>query len=522
MSANWKELMEARQKAVEAKRKVLGAEALAKSSVRPNLILPLATESAKGAYCTGGESKGPLPHIHLNDMPPPPPEVSEAPAKKAKVVDLTEDSPRLTFPVDAASKTAFLKVSNAAGVGGEGAPPGGSVVNLEARVTHQIMPNQMIITNDAEWETKTLNPILSSVGASLGTEKLKAHLYKLLLYTPGSFFKSHRDTTRIPGMIGTLVIALPSTFTGAILDVRSPLTPDTGTSFDTSLAPSEKPIIKYVAFYNDCLHSVSELTAGDRVVLIYSLVAKGSVPPQPAPVSVADAVATAISGWKASDPAKHVIVLKHKYTKNSLKSIRSLKGTDRAVAELILAARHRARRPFDGEYETVSQPQFDAYLTLIHFWHSDVQPEHDYHTVGQLVPLLPGSTARHPLSLDPPTKPGDYAPYVCHEGDFWPNHAGATLTGNHSLIIEQAEFLLEDERTRRYCSDGTNEPYCHRPSRPQDVEFLGNGGPPMGEVYSRAALLVWPISNRAKVSAQAAGVTSNPFHGMGDPAYLDY
>ena len=106
-------------------------------------------------------------------------------------------------------------------------------------------------------------------------------------------------------MMGTLVITLPRTFSGAILDVRSPLTLDTGTSFDMHLAAGKKPIIKYEAFYNDCLHSVSELMSGDRVCLVYSLVSSsGPAPLQPAPVSLADSVASAIAGWAASDPAK--------------------------------------------------------------------------------------------------------------------------------------------------------------------------------------------------------------------------
>ena len=77
--------------------------------------------------------------------------MSEAPAKKPKAVDLKKDSPRLTFPFDAASKASFLKVSSAAGVGYEGATPGGSVVNSSAFLTHQIMPVQMSIANEDDW-----------------------------------------------------------------------------------------------------------------------------------------------------------------------------------------------------------------------------------------------------------------------------------------------------------------------------------------------------------------------------------
>ena len=38
---------------------------------------------------------------------------------------------------------------------------------------------------------------------------VSARLYKLLLYEPGDFFARHRDTERMNGMFGTLVIELP-------------------------------------------------------------------------------------------------------------------------------------------------------------------------------------------------------------------------------------------------------------------------------------------------------------------------
>lgn len=38
--------------------------------------------------------------------------------------------------------------------------------------------------------------------------------YKLLLYEKGAFFKIHRDTEKVPGMFGTLVVCLPSEHTG--------------------------------------------------------------------------------------------------------------------------------------------------------------------------------------------------------------------------------------------------------------------------------------------------------------------
>ncbi len=35
------------------------------------------------------------------------------------------------------------------------------------------------------------------------TAKVKAQMYKLLLYEPGSFLKSHQDSEKVDGMFGT-------------------------------------------------------------------------------------------------------------------------------------------------------------------------------------------------------------------------------------------------------------------------------------------------------------------------------
>ena len=58
--------------------------------------------------------------------------------------------------------------------------------------------------------------MLRSVERGLGcaTGSISAHLYKLLVYEPGGFFSEHRDTEKVDGMIGTLVLTVPSSATG--------------------------------------------------------------------------------------------------------------------------------------------------------------------------------------------------------------------------------------------------------------------------------------------------------------------
>lgn len=62
--------------------------------------------------------------------------------------------------------------------------------------------------------------ILPSVCSDLGLakkDKVKANLYKLLIYNKGSFFLSHKDTEKEDKMFGTLVVNLPSSHLGGDL-----------------------------------------------------------------------------------------------------------------------------------------------------------------------------------------------------------------------------------------------------------------------------------------------------------------
>ena len=70
----------------------------------------------------------------------------------------------------------------------------------------QIDGSKIQLTNP-EWEP-AFKALVSKVATEMkcgGHSAVEAHLYKLLLYEPGGFFKSHRDTEKEPGMFGTMV-----------------------------------------------------------------------------------------------------------------------------------------------------------------------------------------------------------------------------------------------------------------------------------------------------------------------------
>ncbi|KAL8643991.1 MAG: hypothetical protein Q9226_007993, partial [Calogaya cf. arnoldii] len=96
------------------------------------------------------------------------------------------------------------------------------LVDESVRKTWEMDPPQVEFRN-LQW-SKTLQYAVSKTVEQLGVlggeSSVRADLHKLLLYEEGSFFKTHRDTEKAPGMFATLVIMLPSEHEGGELVVR--------------------------------------------------------------------------------------------------------------------------------------------------------------------------------------------------------------------------------------------------------------------------------------------------------------
>jgi predicted 2-oxoglutarate/Fe(II)-dependent dioxygenase YbiX len=151
-----------------------------------------------------------------------------------------------------------------------------TVIDTAVRNTLQIGPDRVDV-GGRHWP-KTLATILDSAAKGLGvSDPIEAEFYKMLIYESGSFFVSHRDTEKAPGMFATLVIALPSSCSGGELVVRHK---DRSVSLD--LRADDPAEVAFAAFYADCLHEVLPVTTGYRVTLVYNLLRRGKgQAPQP-------------------------------------------------------------------------------------------------------------------------------------------------------------------------------------------------------------------------------------------------
>jgi len=216
-----------------------------------------------------------------------------------------------------------------------------TLVDTDVRRTWQIDADRLHIAG-RHWE-EDLDRILRRVTDGLGVAgQVRAEPYKLLVYDTGSFFLTHRDTEKAPGMFATLVIVLPCHYGGGELLIRHK-----GREVRLDLRPADPAEAAFAAFYADCRHEVLPVTAGHRLTLIYNLLREGGGPlPEPPDYEPQLAQATELlRAWALAadvpdaggEPGKLVYPLEHAYTEAEL-GFDTLKGADAAAAALLMGA----------------------------------------------------------------------------------------------------------------------------------------------------------------------------------------
>ncbi|TFK58963.1 hypothetical protein BDN72DRAFT_966195 [Pluteus cervinus] len=145
-----------------------------------------------------------------------------------------------------------------------------TVVNTEVRNTWEIEPTKILFQNPA-WKAFIQHTVVPHVWSSLGVAKActppRCELYKLLLYETGSHFLPHQDTQKSPGMFATVVVLLPSAYTGGQVQVSH-----SGETRTFDLSQNSMLNTGVLAWYTDVTHSVLPLRSGYRLALSYNLI----------------------------------------------------------------------------------------------------------------------------------------------------------------------------------------------------------------------------------------------------------
>ncbi|KLO10713.1 hypothetical protein SCHPADRAFT_808165, partial [Schizopora paradoxa] len=144
-----------------------------------------------------------------------------------------------------------------------------TVVDTSVRDTWEIDASKITLENPAWnlWMEKTVIPrVCEALGVSISASAPRAELYKLLLYETGSHFLPHQDTEKTPGMFATIVVTLPSRFSGGQVVLSH-----AGKDEVIDIADTSYNTTHVMSWYTDIMHSVKPVQSGYRLALSYNL-----------------------------------------------------------------------------------------------------------------------------------------------------------------------------------------------------------------------------------------------------------
>ncbi len=341
-----------------------------------------------------------------------------------------------------------------------------TVLDRSVRDCWQIDAKRVSVSGE-RWQ-HAFRKMLRSVERGLGcaTGSITAHLYKLLVYEPGGFFSEHRDTEKVDGMIGTLVLTVPGSATGGELVIRH-----AGREAVIDTCSEDPGDVCFAAFYADCLHRTEPVRTGHRVALVYNLVAvpSGRDVPSHAPnvAGQASEISRILTEWGSSTGCPHKIVwlLEHSYSKAGLR-FGNLKGVDASVGETLARAAKQANCALHLAVLTVEEQGMPDDIV------------YDYRLADE-------------IDL---TGKGDFMVEV-HD---WSHTLNGLVAEDGGRVVLQGLPLLPEEALPQGAFDSVP------PDRETLFEASGNEGATIERVYRRAALIVWPNHKEVLVRADAS------------------
>ena len=346
----------------------------------------------------------------------------------------------------------------------------------------------------ATWNAPMLTVILATVKEELGLPagaELTADLHSLLVYEPNQFFLAHQDSEKDDAMVGTLVVTLPSAYTGGELMV--------GHNEEWNAYRGSKTELSLVAFYADCQHEVLRVKSGYRITLTYNLLLHGDTSrPEGEDGKVAGAAALLREhfatpaprysyGEPGDPPNRLVFFLDHEYTPRALGWPR-LKGADAARASVLRAAAERAGcetiLALADIKTTHSAFEEDEGYGYRHGWDWDEEEDEDEDDEDDY------DFTRTAISDD-----GEFEIQELIDSEITLTH----WTGPDGRHLAEISLAVGDAEVCAATENGDLRPYST-----EYEGYMGNWGNTLDRWYHRAAIVVWPRSkafaNRAETS----------------------
>ncbi len=354
---------------------------------------------------------------------------------------------------------------------------GETLVDTAVRSSWQIGADRVRIAG-RHW-TAMLDSVVERAATGLGAGgDVAAELYKLLVYDEGGFFVTHRDTEKSAGMFATLIVALPSVHAGGALEVRH-----RGREARLDLRCTDYSELAWAAFYADCVHEVLPITSGSRLVLVYNLkrLGKGRLPCPPSYEQETAALGQLLRCWVEPSaraghdlPTKLVYPLEHAYTPAEL-SFTARKGADAAAAGALVAAARDAACDLHVallRIEESGAAEYDGYARSRHSRRYHDEHDEDGFRVAEVFER--SLTLAHWSRPDGAAVSLGTVPFA--EGEVCPRDALADMD----------------------------------PDEQHFEEATGNEGASFERSYQRAALVLWPQSQKLRLLARSGFAVSLP------------
>ena len=307
---------------------------------------------------------------------------------------------------------------------------------------------------------------------------LTADLHSLLVYEPNQFFLAHQDSEKDDAMVGTLVVTLPSSYSGGELMV--------GHNEEWKAYRGAKTTLSLVAFYADCQHEVLKVQSGYRITLTYNLLLHGDTSRPDGEEGKLAELATLLRehfatpaprylyGPPAEVPNRLVYLLDHEYTPRALDWAR-LKGADAARASLLRTAAERAG--------------YEAILAL-----ADLKTSHSAFPEDESYGYERG-WYDDDGGDDDGEGDREYEIQELIDSEVTLTH----WTGPDGRRLEETSLRVSDSEVCASTENGDLTPYSL-----EYEGYMGNWGNTLDRWYHRAAVVVWPRSqafaNRAETS----------------------
>lgn len=380
-----------------------------------------------------------------------------------------------------------------------------TIQDLKVRNTWEISASQITIQGE-KWQT-ALQTTLQDMAGKLGFESedsIQLELHNLLLYEKGQFFARHQDTEKSLNMVATLIVVLPSPYSGGELLVQNK---DQRKCF--SCSSQRKGQLHAILFYADSPHEIKPVRSGNRLALTYNVCIKQKPLSQNQPSKVNSLTQPILRLFSAQDVPKKtqyrhgkrplVILLDHQYSQKGL-SWDKLKGRDRKTIEEFLANKDHCGLEFAlalidvketreaNEVSNGGYRSFDGYDDEADDDEDDFDDEADDDEQVDSSSRLPKSRSSGKKAIR--------SPYVMRRSSI---ELGSMI----AVEYEVKHWLNEGGKNRKNVQPPILDDYVISMIDNSDFKafeseyegYMGNWGNTMDSWYHRAALVLWRKSD---------------------------